>query len=115
MTNATLALMEYLRKLGVDLDGDVLREMVRVVAQELMEAELEEQIGAGRYERTVERTNQRNGYRDREWDTRVGTVALKIPKTRRGTYFPSLLEPRRRAERARRRRRGCSRSSSGGR
>jgi transposase-like protein len=100
MTKVTLALMEYLRKLGVDLDGDVLREMIRLVAQELMEAELEEQIGAGRYERTEERTNRRNGYRDREWDTRVGTVSLKIPKTRTGTYFPSLLEPRRRAERA---------------
>jgi transposase-like protein len=92
--------MEYLRKQGVDVGGDVVREMVRVVAQELMEAELEEQIGAGRYERTVERKNQRNGYRDREWDTRVGTIPLKIPKTRTGTYFPSLLEPRRRAERA---------------
>lgn len=100
MTKLTLALMEYMRKQGVDLDGDVLREMVRVVTQELMEAEVEEQVGAGRYERTIERRNHRNGYREREWDTRVGTIPLKIPKTRTGTYFPSLLEPRRRAERA---------------
>jgi hypothetical protein len=57
-------------------------------------------IGAGPYERSEERTNSRNGYREREWDTRVGTIELQIPKLHQGTYFPSLLEPRRRHERA---------------
>jgi len=100
MTNPTIALMEYLRKFDLDLDGDVLREMIRVLTQMVMEMEVEQQIGAGRYERTPERRNQRNGYRDREWHTRVGEIPLRIPKVRHGTYFPSLLEPRRREERA---------------
>lgn len=65
-----------------------------------MEAEVTAQIGADRYERSSERSNQRNGYRHREWDTRVGTLDLKIPKLRKGSSFPSLLEPRRRAEKA---------------
>ncbi len=100
MTSPTVALRNELCKLGLSLDGDSLREMVRVMSQMLMELEVEEQVGAERYERTTERTTQRNGYRDREWDTRVGTVPLRIPKVRSGSYFPSLLEPRRRAERA---------------
>jgi transposase-like protein len=65
-----------------------------------MELEVEEHVGAGRHERTAGRTGQRNGYRDRNWDTRVGTVELSVPRTRDGGYFPSLLEPRRKAERA---------------
>src|SRR5947207_7115333 len=65
-----------------------------------MEAEVAAQIGAGRYERNGERTTQRNGYRSRPWDTRLGTLELAIPKLRQGSYFPSWLEPRRRAEQA---------------
>lgn len=65
-----------------------------------MEAEVSQIIGAERFERTDERKNYRNGYRQREWDTRVGTIELQIPKLRKGSYFPSLLEPRRRAEKA---------------
>ena len=65
-----------------------------------MELEVDEEIGAERYRRTEERKTYRNGYRKRRWDTRVGTVQLKIPKLRKGSYFLSLLEPRRRAERA---------------
>lgn len=65
-----------------------------------MELEVEEHIGAGRHERSPERTGQRNGYRQRSWDTRVGTVELSVPRVRDGSYFPSLLEPRRKAERA---------------
>jgi putative transposase len=65
-----------------------------------MEIEVEEHVGASRHERTPGRTGQRNGYRERSWDTRVGTVELKVPRVREGGYFPSLLEPRRRAERA---------------
>src|SRR5207302_1364025 len=73
---------------------------VRVLAQVLMDAEVSSQIGAELYERTEDRTAQRNGYRSRTWDTRVGTVELKVPKIAPGSYFPALLEPRRRAERA---------------
>ena len=95
-----MALSELLRKAQMEQDVDFLREGVRVLGQALMELELSQQIGAERYERTPERTNQRNGYRDRPWDTRVGTIQLKVPKVREGSYYPSLLDPRRRAERA---------------
>ena len=95
-----IALLELLRKAQMEQDVDFLREGVRVLGQALMELELSQQIGAERYERTPERTNQRNGYRDRPWDTRVGTIQLKVPKVREGSYYPSLLDPRRRAERA---------------
>ena len=100
MTEPTIALMEYLRQMGLDGDTDFLREGVRLMSQLLMELEVEEMTGAGRYERTPERVNQRNGYRHRRWETRVGEIPLRIPKLRKGSYFPSLLEPRRRAEKA---------------
>lgn len=99
MTNFRIALEELLRKSGVD-DVDFLREGVRVLAQGLMELEVSQQIGAERYERSSERSNYRNGYRERQWDTRVGTIDLQIPKLRKGSYMPSWLEPRRRAEKA---------------
>jgi putative transposase len=83
-----------------DAAGDLLREAVCWLVQQLMEGEVSAQIGAGRYERTAERVAQRNGYRSRAWDTRLGTLELKIPKLRAGSYFPSWLEPRRRAEQA---------------
>ncbi len=94
-----MPLAESVRK-GEEPDGDWLREVVRRVVQELMDAEVSAQIGAERYERTEERVTQRNGYRRRPWDTRVGTLELAIPKLRTGSYFPSWLEPRRRAEQA---------------
>jgi transposase-like protein len=100
MTERTIALREYLSKVGVDLDGDFLRDGIVLLCRLLMDAEVSEQIGAGRYERTEGRQTHRNGYRDRGWETRVGDVTLQIPKLRRGSYFPSFLEPRRRAERA---------------
>lgn len=82
-------------------DVDFLREGVRVLAQALMEAEVSNQIGAEHGERAPDtRTTQRNGYRERDWDTRVGTVELAIPKLRTGSYFPSILDARRRAEKA---------------
>jgi putative transposase len=81
-------------------DADFLKESVRVLSQALMEMEVEEHVGAARHERSPERVGQRNGYRERSWDTRVGTVELKVPRVRDGGYFPSLLELRRRAERA---------------
>ena len=100
MTEATVALIEYLHNMGLDKDVDLLREIVRVVSQALMELEVEQKTGAAKYERNEGRTNQRNGYRERMWQTRVGEVPLRIPKLRKETYFPSLLEPRRPAEKA---------------
>jgi transposase-like protein len=94
-----VALSEVLRKAGVE-QADFLREGVRVLAQELMELELAEHVGAERHERTPERSGYRNGYRERPWDTRVGTIELQVPRVRDGSFFPSLLEPRRRAEKA---------------
>jgi transposase-like protein len=79
---------------------DVLREMIRQFAQRMMDAEVEVACGAGYGEVSPQRVNSRNGYRAREWDTRAGTVELAIPKLRAGSYFPSFLEHRRRAERA---------------
>jgi putative transposase len=94
-----MALAEVLRKAGVE-QADFLREGVRVLAEELMEMELAEHLGAERHERTTDRTGYRNGHRERPWDTRVGTIELQVPRVRDGSFFPSLLEPRRRAERA---------------
>jgi putative transposase len=94
-----MALVDVLRK-GEDPQADFLLEGVRWLVQELMEAEVSAQIGAGRYERSDERTTQRNGYRTRPWDTRVGTIDLAIPKLRSGNYFPSWLEARKRGEQA---------------
>lgn len=95
-----MALAALLRKAEAEPGLDVLREGVRVLAEALMEIEVEQHLGAGRHERTPERTGQRTGDRDRAWDTRVGTVALQVPRVRDGGYFPSLLEPRTRGERA---------------
>ena len=95
-----MALAELLRKAEADPGLDVLREGVRVLAETLMALEVEQHVRAGHHERTPERTGQRNGYRERAWDTRVGTIDLRVPRVRDGSYFPSLLEPRTRAERA---------------
>jgi putative transposase len=81
-------------------DADLLREMVGFAAQRLMELEVEGLTGAAHGARDPERINHRNGYRDRDWETRAGTVELRIPKLRRGSYFPAFLEPRRMAEKA---------------
>jgi putative transposase len=90
--------------LGADLESaspDVLKALVKTFADALMSAEADALCGAGYGERSVERTNSRNGYRQREWDTRAGTIDLAIPKLRSGSYFPDwLLEHRRRAEQA---------------
>lgn len=99
MATDSMTAMERLRK-GEESGEDWLRETVRRLVQEAMEAEVRAQIGAGRYERAEERTAYRNGYRLRPWDTRLGTLAVSIPKLRTGSYFPSFLEPRRRAEQA---------------
>src|SRR5215813_10827212 len=95
-----MALQAVLRKAQLEGDVDFLREGAQVLAQALMELEVTQHVSAARHARTPERTGQRNGYRDRQWDTRVGTLDLRVPRVRDGSYFPSLLEPRRRAERA---------------
>src|SRR5215208_3386758 len=95
-----IGLSELLRKAMIEQDAGFLKEGVRVLSQALMEMEVEEHVGARRHERSTERVGQRNGYRERSWDTRVGTVELKVPRVRDSSYFPSLLEPRRKAERA---------------
>jgi transposase-like protein len=101
MADDRMTLLETLRKASGDGDVDLLREGVRILAQAIMEAEVSELTGVPKGERDPERrVTHRNGYRDRRWDTRVGTIELAIPRVRDGSYFPSLLEPRRRAERA---------------
>ena len=81
-------------------DADLLREMIGFAAQRLMELEVEGLTGATYGEKSQDRLAQRNGYRDRSWETRAGTVELRIPKLRKGSYFPGFLEPRRMAEKA---------------
>ena len=96
-----IELAQLLRKAQMEHDDvDFLKEGVRALSQAIMEMEVEQHIGASRHERAPERTGYRNGYRQRSWDTRVGTVELSVPRVRDSSYFPSLLEPRRRAERA---------------
>ncbi len=93
--------LESFRKQLEGADVDLLREMVKIFAEQLMGADADALCGADYGERSPERVNQRNGYRARGWDTRTGTIELEIPKLREGSYFPDwLLEPRRRAERA---------------
>lgn len=95
-----IGLSELLREAMIEQDADFLKEGVRVLSEALMEMEVQEHVGAAHHERSPSPTGKRNGYRERSWDTRVRTVELKVPRVRDSSYFPSLLEPRRRAERA---------------
>ena len=97
MTDEMMSLRTLLEKSS---DADLLREMIGFTAQRLMALEVEGMTGAAHGERSPERITQRNGYRDRLWETRAGTVELRIPKLRKGSYFPAFLEPRRLAEKA---------------
>ena len=96
----TKDMMDVQALIGKTGDGDFLREMIGFAAQRLMEMEVGERTGAAYGEKDPERVAQRNGYRERDWETRAGTVELRIPKLRKGTYFPGFLEPRRMAEKA---------------
>jgi len=97
MTDDMMSLRTLLEK---NSDTELLREMVGFAAERLMELEVAGLTGAGHGERSAERINQRNGYRNRDWETRAGRVELRIPKLRKGSYFPAFLEPRRLAEKA---------------
>jgi transposase-like protein len=97
MTDDKMALRALLEK---GSDATFLREMIGFAAERLMELEVQGLTGAGHGERSAERMTHRNGYRDRDWETRAGTVELRIPKLRKGSYFPGFLEPRRTAEKA---------------
>jgi putative transposase len=97
MTKVSITLAELIEKGSQD---EIVRELLSHVAERLMEFEVEQRIGADYGARSPERNNSRNGYRDRLWETRVGSVDLRIPKLRRGTYLPAFLEPRRTAEKA---------------
>lgn len=97
MTNAKMALLELVEQ---EADADLVRDMLAFAAERLMEMEVEAKTGAPVGSRSPERLNHRNGYRERAWDTRAGRIELAIPKLRKGSYFPSFLEPRRTAEKA---------------
>jgi len=97
----TMDVQGWLRKQLEETSPDLLRVMVKDFAEALMSADADAVCGAGYGERTPERVNRRNGYRERDWDTRVGSIELAVPKLREGSYFPDwLLQPRRRAEQA---------------
>jgi transposase-like protein len=95
-----MTIEEVVRRVLRDEHADVIRESVKVVAQEMMEAEVSDLIGAQHGERSEDRATHRNGYRSRRWDTRAGEIELQIPKLRQGSYFPSFLQPRKRSEQA---------------
>ena len=97
MTDEMMSLRTLVEK---SADADLLREMVGFAAQRLMELEVESLTGAAHGERSADRIDHRSSYRDRDWETRAGTVELRIPKLRKGSYFPAFLEPRRMAEKA---------------
>jgi len=97
MTDEMMSLQNLL---GKSADADFLREMIGFAAQRLMDLEVEGLTGASHGERSAERITHRNGYRERDWETRAGTVELRIPKLRKGSYYPGFLEPRRMAEKA---------------
>ena len=97
MTDTSMLFQDLIEKSS---DGDFLREMIGFAADRLMAMEVEGLCGASHGERSASRENQRNGYRDRLWQTRAGAIDLKIPKLRKGSYFPVFLEPRRMAEKA---------------
>jgi putative transposase len=100
VTTPTMDALDIIRKHAEDADFDFLRETLQVVLHAVMDADVSQRIGANLHERTPDRADYRNGYRPRRWDTRAGTIDLRIPKLRQGSYLPAFLEPRRRSEQA---------------
>ena len=101
MTKDTIAETMALKALlSETADHQILAEMLGFVADRLMALDVDQLCGAGAHERRAERVNQRNGYRERRWETRAGTVDVQIPKLRKGSYFPEFLDPRRASEKA---------------
>ena len=101
MVDTSMDVLSLIRKRVTEAEPDLLRELLQRTVEMLMGADADARCGADYRERTTDRVNRRNGYRERDWDTRLGTIPLSIPKLREGTYFPDwLLEPRRRAEQA---------------
>ncbi len=94
MTDDRMAMMEFLEK---EADADLVREMLTFAAERILDAEVEAVTGAAKHVRTPMRETQRNSYCERAWETRAGRIELAIPKLRKGSYFPSFLEPRRMA------------------
>ena len=92
MTDERMALLELIEK---GADADLVRELLAFASERLMAAEVTQLTGAASGVRSPDRINHRNGYRERGWETRVGRIELKIPKLRKGSYFPAFLEPRR--------------------
>lgn len=99
-TNNSMTVGEMIGKILAEGNGDFLQRAIKTVLEQVMAVEVDRLVGAGRHERTEARKTHRNGYRERPFDTRVGTLTLDVPKIRQGSYFPSFLEPRRRAEEA---------------
>lgn len=97
MTDAKMALLELVEQ---EADADLVREMLAFAAERMMDLEIEAKTGVPAGTRSPDRLNHRNGYRERSWDTRAGRIELAVPKLRKGSYFPSFLEPRRTAEKA---------------
>ena len=101
MANQTIPGLQWLSKQIEQLDADLLRQMLKAITEFLMGLEADQRCGAEFGKKSKDRVNHRNGYRQRRWDTRLGTIALDLPRLRKGSYFPDwLLSPRRRAERA---------------
>lgn len=100
MAISRMSLMQLLQKARVEKDPNFAREAIKLLAEAVMELEVSIKAGAERYERSEERKVYRNGYRIRRWDTQAGTIDLAVPKVREGSYFPAILEPRRRADQA---------------
>ena len=100
MTTPTMDALDVIRKHADGADIDFLREALQVVLHAVMDADVSQQIGASLHERSADRADYRNGYQPRRWDTRAGTIDLRIPKLRSGSYLPPFLEPRRRSEQA---------------
>lgn len=97
MTDPKMVLLELIEQ---EADTDLVREMLAFAAGRMMDLEIEARTGAAAGTRSPDRQNHRNGYTERPWDTRAGRIDLAIPKLRKGSYFPSFLEPRRTAEKA---------------